>query len=142
MKKFFKTFGLLILFNFLWSIIILSYIKSQPWGAGAGVLHSFLYLVGALVGDGIFLFISSILYLILFYLKKLNKIQIDNMLLFSFGYILMVIVATVLQAWLKSKLSIPFNLDMGSLTFLFYTPFIYCFISYNLFKPWILGKVE
>ena len=74
------------------------------------------------------------------FLKRLKKIQVDNIILFSLGYALVVIIAITLQAWLQSRLSLQFNLNIASLTNLFYTPFIYCFISYNLLKPWILKK--
>ena len=74
------------------------------------------------------------------FLKRLKKIQVDNIILFSLGYAIVVIIAITLQAWLQSRLSEQFNLNVASITNLFYTPFIYCFISYNLLKPWILKK--
>ena len=140
MKSFFKIFGLIIGFNFLWSIIFFIFQpKSPPW-ADMGILEAFAYLIGALAGDIIYLIISFLIYLCFLFLKKLKKIQIDNIILFSLGYALVVIVAITLQAWLQSRLSIQFNLNIASLTNLFYTPFIYCFVSYNLLKPWILKK--
>ena len=113
--------------------------KSEIW-ADMGILEAFVYLLGALAGDVIYLIISFLLYLCLLFLKRLKKIQIDNMFLFSLGYALVVIIAIILQAWLQSRLSIQFNLNVASVTTLFYTPFIYCFVSYNLLKPWILKK--
>jgi len=141
MKSFFKIFGLIIGFNLLWSIVFFIFQpKSQMW-ADMGILEiAFAYLLGALAGDVIYLIISLLLYLCLLFLKRLKKIQIDNMFLFSLGYALVVIVAIILQAWFKSRLSIQFNLNIASVTTLFYTPFIYCFVSYNLLKPWILKK--
>ena len=141
MKSFFKIFGLIIGFNLLWSIVFSIFQpKSQMW-ADMGILEiAFAYLLGALAGDAIYLIISLLLYLCLLFLKRLKKIQIDNMFLFSLGYALVVIIAIILQAWFKSKLSIEFNLNVASVTTLFYTPFIYCFVSYNLLKPWILKK--
>ena len=73
------------------------------------------------------------------FLKRLKKIQIDNIILFSLGFVV-VIIAIILQAWLQARLSVQFNLNVASITNLFYTPFIYCFISYNLLKPWIFKK--
>ena len=140
MKSFFKIFGLIIGFNLLWSIVFFIFQpKSEIW-ADMGILEAFVYLIGALLGDVIYLIISFLLYLCLLFLKRLKKIQIDNMFLFSLGYALVVIVAIILQAWFKSRLSIQFNLNIASVTTLFYTPFIYCFVSYNLLKPWILKK--
>ena len=142
MKSFFKIFGLIIGFNLLWSIVFSIFQpKSEIW-ADMGILESFVYLIGALFGDVIYLVISFLLYLCLLFLKRLKKIQIDNMFLFSLGYALVVIVAIILQAWFKSRLSIQFNLNIASVTTLFYTPFIYCFVSYNLFKPKLLKKIK
>ena len=140
MKSFLKIFGLIIGFNLLWSIVFFIFQpKSQIW-ADMGILEAFIYLLGALAGDVIYLIISFLLYLCLFFLKKTKKVKIDNIILFSLGYALVVIIAITLQAWLQSRLSLQFNLNIASLTNLFYTPFIYCFVSYNLLKPWILKK--
>tara|TARA_B100002052_G_C15512486_1_gene432242 strand:- start:99 stop:524 length:426 start_codon:yes stop_codon:yes gene_type:complete len=140
MKSFLKIFGLIIGFNLLWSIVFFIFQpKSQIW-ADMGILEAFIYLLGALAGDVIYLIISFLLYLCLFFLKKSKKVKIDNIILFSLGYALVVIIAITLQAWLQSRLSLQFNLNIASLTNLFYTPFIYCFVSYNLLKPWILKK--
>jgi len=140
MKSFLKIFGLIIGFNLLWSIVFFIFQpKSQIW-ADMGILEAFIYLLGALAGDVIYLIISFLLYLCLFFLKKLKKVKIDNIILFSLGYALVVIIAITLQAWLQSRLSLQFNLNIASLTNLFYTPFIYCFVNYNLLKPWILKK--
>ena len=140
MKSFFKIFGLIIGFNLLWSIIFFIFQpKSEVW-VDMGILEAFVYLLGSLAGDVIYLIISILLYLCLFFLKKLKKIQIDNTSLFFLGYALVVIIAITLQSWLKSRLSLPFNLNIASLTNLVYTPFIYCFVSYNLLKPWLLKK--
>ena len=140
MKSFMKIFGLIIGFNLLWSIVFFIFQpKSQIW-ADMGILEAFIYLLGALAGDVIYLIISFLLYLCLLFLKKLKKVQIDNIILFSLGYALVVIIAITLQAWLQSRLSVQFSLNIASLTNLFYTPFIYCFVSYNLLKPWILKK--
>ena len=104
MKSFFKIFGLIIGFNLLWSIVFSIFQpKSEIW-ADMGILESFVYLIGALFGDVIYLVISFLLYLCLLFLKRLKKIQIDNMFLFSLGYALVVIVAIILQAWFKSRL--------------------------------------
>ena len=116
--------------------------KSQMW-ADMGILEiAFAYLLGALAGDAIYLIISLLLYLCLFFLKRLKKIQIDNIILFSLGYAIVVIIAITLQAWLQARLSVQFkDINVASVTnWKFYTPFIYCFISYNLLKPWILKK--
>ena len=140
MKSFLKIFGLIIGFNLLWAIVFFIFQpKSQIW-ADMGILEAFIYLLGALAGDVIYLIISFLLYLCLFFLKKSKKVKIDNIILFSLGYALVVIIAITLQAWLQSRLSLQFNLNIASLTNLFYTPFIYCFVSYNLLKPWILKK--
>ena len=140
MKSFFKIFGLIIGFNLLWSIVFFIFQpKSQMW-ADMGILEAFAYLLGALAGDVIYLIIALILFLCLFFLKRLKKIQVDNIILFSLGYAIVVIIAIILQAWLQARLSVQFNLNVASITNLFYTPFIYCFISYNLLKPWILKK--
>jgi hypothetical protein len=83
MKSFFKIFGLIIGFNLLWSIVFSIFQpKSEIW-ADMGILESFAYLIGALLGDVIYLIISFLLYLCLLFLKRLKKIQIDNMFLFS-----------------------------------------------------------
>ena len=143
MKSFFKIFGLIIGFNLLWSnVFFIFQPKSATIWADMGILEAFVYLIGALLGDVIYLIISFLLYLCLLFLKRLKKIQIDNMFLFSLGYALVVIIAIILQAWFKSRLSIQFNLNVASVTTLFYTPFIYCFVSYNLLKPWILKKIK
>lgn len=140
MKSFFKIFGLIIGFNLLWSIVFFIFqTKSQMW-ADMGILEAFVYLLGALAGDVIYLIISLLLFLCLFFLKRLKKIKVDNIILFSLGYAIVLIIAITLRAWLQSKLSEQFNLNVVSITNLFYTPFIYCFISYNLLKPWILKK--
>ena len=108
--------------------------------ADMGILEAFVYLLGALAGDVIYLIISLLLFLCLLFLKRLKKIQVDKIILFSLGYTIVVIIAITLRAWLQSRLSEQFNLNVASIINLFYTPFIYCFISYNLLKPWILKK--
>ena len=140
MKSFFKIFGLIIGFNLLWSIVFFIFQPKSLMWADMGILEAFVYLLGALAGDVIYLIISLLLFLCLFFLKRLKKIQVDNIILFSLGYAIVVIIAITLRAWLQSRLSEQFNLNVASITNLFYTPFIYCFISYNLLKPWILKK--
>ena len=140
MKSFFKIFGLIIGFNLLWSIVFFIFQPKSLMWADMGILEAFVYLLGALAGDVIYLIISLLLFLCLLFLKRLKKIQVDNIILFSLGYAIVVIIAITLRAWLQSRLSEQFNLNVASIINLFYTPFIYCFISYNLLKPWILKK--
>jgi len=140
MRGFFKTFGLIIGFNLLWSVVFFIFQpKSRMW-ADMGILEAFIYLLGNLAGDAIYLIISLIFYLCLLFLKRLKKIQLDNIILFFLGYILVVIIAITIHAWYGSRLFIQFNLNIASLTSFLYTPFIYSFISYNLLKSWILKK--
>ena len=75
MKSFFKIFGLIIGFNLLWSIVFFIFqTKSQMW-ADMGILEAFVYLLGALAGDVIYLIISLLLFLCLLFLKRLKKIN-------------------------------------------------------------------
>ena len=68
MKSFFKIFGLIIGFNLLWSIVFFIFQpKSEIW-ADMGILEAFVYLLGALAGDVIYLIISFLLYLCLLFL--------------------------------------------------------------------------
>ena len=58
MRGFFKTFGLIIGFNLLWSVVFFIFQpKSRMW-ADMGILEAFVYLLGALAGDAIYLIIS------------------------------------------------------------------------------------
>ena len=129
MKSFFKIFGLIIGFNLLWSIVFFIFQPKSLMWADMGILEAFVYLLGALAGDVIYLIISLLLFLCLLFLKRLKKIQVDNIILFSLGYAIVVIIAITLRAWLQSRLSEQFNLNVASIINLFYTPFIYCFIS-------------
>ena len=54
------------------------------------------------------------------FFKEVKDLQIDNIILFSLGYAVVVIIAIILQAWLQARLSVQFNLNVASITNLFY----------------------
>jgi hypothetical protein len=129
--KFLERFGVIISLYIFWSIIFYKFADRtvQVW-ADLGILEVFIYLIGVTIGNYQAFFICLILFLILFYLRKIRKIKIDNNILFLFGLLINVIISTFIVFFITSRLKL--KLDIELITLFSLVPIVHSLFSFYI----------
>ena len=129
--KFLERFGVIISLYIFWSIIFYKFADrtEQVW-ADLGALEAFVYLIGVTIGNYLGFIICLIFFFGLFYLRKIKKIKLDNVVLFLLGTFINLIISLSLVLFIVSKLVMKLNIE--SITLGVFVPFIHSLISYYI----------
>lgn len=139
MKKFFKIFGVVFILYVFWSFIFWTNVdKSIPIWSDLGVLEALIYLIIITVATYKEFIISLLIFSILIFLKKKQKIKLDNNILFILGYSFYVIVLLILTNYLLSITSMTFDIERVSHTI--FVPLIHSIIVFNILNSFMKEK--
>ena len=139
MKKFFKIFGVTFILYILWSFIFWTNIdKSIPIWSDLGVLEALIYLIIITISTYKEFIISLLIFSILIFLKKKQKIKLDNNILFILGYSLYVIILLILTNYILSRTSMTFDIERVSFTI--FIPLIHSIIIFNILNSLMVEK--
>lgn len=139
MKKFFKILGVVFILYVFWSFIFWTNVdKSIPIWSDLGVLEALIYLIIITVATYKELIISLLIFSILIFLKKKQKIKLDNNILFVLGYSFYVIILLILTNYLLSITSMTFDVERVSHTI--FVPLIHSIIVFNILNSLMKEK--
>ena len=139
MKKFFKIFGVVFIFYIFWSFIFWTNVdKSIPIWSDLGVLEALIYLIIITISTYKEFIISLLIFSILIFLKKKQKIKLDNNILFILGYSLYVIILLILTNYILSRTSMTFDIERVSFTI--FIPLIHSIIIFNILNSLMATK--
>jgi len=139
MKKFFKIFGVTFILYILWSFIFWTNIdKSIPIWSDLGVLEALIYLIIITITTYKEFIISLLIFSILIFLKKKQKIKLDDNILFILGYSLYVIILLILTNYILSRTSMTFDIERVSFTI--FIPLIHSIIIFNILNSLMVEK--
>ena len=139
MKKFFKILGVVFILYVFWSFIFWTNVdKSIPIWSDLGVLEALIYLIIITVATYKELIISLLIFSILIFLKKKQKIKLDNNILFVLGYSFYVIILLILTNYLLSITSMTFDIERVSHTI--FVPLIHSIIVFNILNSLMKEK--
>ena len=84
--KFLERFGILFSLYTLWSIIFYYFAdRTQKIWSDLGILEAFVYLVALTIGGYLQFFVCLLIFFCLFYLRKIKKIKLDNVVFMLWG---------------------------------------------------------
>lgn len=130
MIKFLKLSGVIFSIFFVYSIIFWSVAdKSIPFFNDMGVLEAFILLVAMTIFEFLGMLVSFIIFLILFFLKKIKKILIGKNFLFIIGFIGLILFNSFFYLFFISRGFA--TLDLESITRILFVPLIHSIIFYN-----------
>jgi hypothetical protein len=139
MKKFFKIFGIVLILYVFWSFIFWTNVdKSIPIWSDLGVLEALIYLIIITIATYKEFIISLLIFSILIFLKKKQKIKLDNNILFILGYSFYVIILLILTNYLLSITSMTFDIERVSHTI--FVPLIHSIIVFNILNSLMKEK--
>ena len=134
MKKIFLILSLI----FIWSIIFYIFKdNSQKIWMDSGIVGIFVYLIGRL-GDFISLIIALIVFFLLFFLRKNNKIQLNNSVLFLFGYLINFMILTFISLFFMSVRLLKINIELFTGTV--FVTLIHSLISFYVMEYFLIKK--
>jgi hypothetical protein len=134
MKKVFLIFSLIL----IWSIIFYIFKdNSQKFWMDSGIVGIFVYLIGRL-GDFISLIIALIVFFLLFFLRKNNKIQLNNSVLFLFGYLINFMILTFISLFFMSVRLLKINIELFTGTV--FVTLIHSLISFYVMEYFLIKK--
>ena len=134
MKKVFLIFSLIL----IWSIIFYIFKdNSQKFWMDSGIVGIFVYLIGRL-GDFISLIIALIVFFLLFFLRKNNKIQLNNSVLFLFGYLINFMILTFISLFFMSVRLLKINIELFTGTV--FVTLIHSLISFYVIEYFLIKK--
>ena len=134
--KFLERFGILFSLYTLWSIIFYYFVdRKQIIWSDLGILEAFVYLVALTIGGYLQFFVCLLIFFCLFYLRKIKKIKLDNVVLFLLGTFINLIISLSLVLFIVSKLVMKLNIE--SITLGVFVPFIHSLISYYIISSFI-----
>lgn len=134
--KFLERFGILFSLYTLWSIIFYYFVdRKQVIWSDLGILEAFVYLVALTIGGYLQFFVCLLIFFCLFYLRKIKKIKLDNVVLFLLGTFVNLIISLSLILFIVSKLVMKLNIE--SITLGVFVPFIHSLISYYIISSFI-----
>jgi hypothetical protein len=134
MKKVFLIFSLIL----IWSIIFYIFKdNSQKFWMDSGIVGIFVYLIGRL-GDFISFIIALIVFFLLFFLKKNNKIQLNNSVLFLFGYLINFMILTFISLFFMSVRLLKINIELFTGTV--FVTLIHSLISFYVIEYFLIKK--
>jgi hypothetical protein len=134
MKKVFLIFSLIL----IWSIIFYIFKdNSQKFWMDSGIVGIFVYLIGRL-GDFISLIIALIVFFLLFFLRKNNKIQLNNSVLFLFGYLINFMILTFISLFFMSVRLLKINIELFTGTI--FVTLIHSLISFYVIEYFLIKK--
>ena len=134
--KFLERFGILFSLYTLWSIIFYYFVdRKQIIWSDLGILEAFVYLVALTIGGYLQFFVCLLIFFCLFYLRKIKKIKLDNVVLFLLGTFINLIISLYLVLFIVSKLVMKLNIE--SITLGVFVPFIHSLISYYIISSFI-----
>ena len=129
--KFLERFGILFSLYTLWSIIFYYFVdRKQIIWSDLGILEAFVYLVALTIGGYLQFFVCLLIFFCLFYLRKIKKIKLDNVVLFLLGLFVNLIISLSLILFIVSKLVMKLNIE--SITLGVFVPFIHSLISFYI----------
>jgi len=133
-KRFLLIFSLIL----LWSVIFYIFKdNSQKFWMDSGIVGIFVYLIGRLT-DFISLTISLIVFFLLFYFKKNNKIRLNNLVLYLFGYLINCMIVTFMSLFFiyVSLVKIDIELFTGTV----FVTLIHSLISFYVMEYFLVKK--
>ena len=134
MKKIFLILSLI----FIWSIIFYIFKdNSQKFWMDSGIVGIFVYLIGRL-GDFISLIIALIVFFLLFFLKKNNKIKLNNLVLFLFGYLINFMILTFISLFFMYVSLLKVNIELFTGTV--FVTLIHSLISFYVMEYFLIKK--
>jgi multisubunit Na+/H+ antiporter MnhF subunit len=138
--KFLERFGVLISIYIFWSIIFYKFAdRTQKVWADMGLLEALIYLVGVTIGNYQAFIICLILFFVLFYLRKIRKIKIDDNILILFGLSINVIISSFLVFFLTSKSKM--KLDIELITLFSFVPVVHSLFAYYISSA-LMNKIK
>ena len=136
MKKIFLIFSLIL----IWSIIFYIFKdNSQKFWMDSGLVGIFVYLIGRL-GDFISLIITLIVFFLLFFLKKNNKVRLSNLVLFLFGYLINFMVLTFISLFFMYVSLLKVNIEL--FTGIVFVTLIHSLISFYIMEYFLIKKKQ
>jgi hypothetical protein len=103
----------------------------------SGIVGIFVYLIGRL-GDFISLIIALIVFFLLFFLRKNNKIQLNNSVLFLFGYLINFMILTFISLFFMSVRLLKINIELFTGTV--FVTLIHSLISFYVMEYFLIKK--
>ena len=133
MKKTLKILGIIFSILLIYSIIFSKIVdRTIPLWSDAGVLEIFFYLVVGTV-SGIDVFVTAlIVFSILIFLQKREKIIIGDGVLIFVGYLITVLLNLAAYTFLNAKYNLIFDLERFTIAFVI--PIIHSIIAFYLIK--------
>jgi hypothetical protein len=136
MKKISLIFSLIL----IWSIIFYIFKdNSQKFWMDSGLVGIFVYLIGRL-GDFISLIITLIVFFLLFFLKKNNKVRLSNLVLFLFGYLINFMVLTFISLFFMYVSLLKVNIEL--FTGIVFVTLIHSLISFYIMEYFLIKKKQ
>jgi len=139
--KFLERFGILFSLYTFWSIIFYYFAdRTQKIWSDLGILEAFVYLVALTIGGYLQFFVCLLIFLCLFYLRKIKKIKLDNTVLFLLGTFVNLIISLSLVLFIISKLVMKLNIE--SITLGVFVPFIHSLISFYIINGFMKKTIK